>query len=53
MKNLRVVLSVAKVVFDLLIVMLLVLYLKEFRENALTEIDEMKTLDKSISLESK
>ncbi len=39
MKNLRVVLSVAKVALDLLLVVMLVLYLKEYRENALTEID--------------
>lgn len=48
MKNLRVVLNVAKVALDLLMVVLLVLYLKEYRENALTEIDEVKTLDKSM-----
>ncbi len=50
MNKLHSVLSIVKVGLDLLLVVLLVLYLKEYRENALTEIDGAKTLDKSIQL---
>ena len=40
MKNLRIILSVAKVILDLALVVLLVLYLKDYREAALAEIIE-------------
>jgi len=40
MKNLHIVLTVAKVILDLLLVVLLVLYLKEYREDALAEIED-------------
>lgn len=39
MKKLSIVLNVAEVVVDLLLVVLLVLYIKEYRENALAEIE--------------
>ena len=40
MNKLRKVLSIAEAVLNLLIVVLLVLYIKEYREKALTEIAE-------------
>jgi len=40
MKKLHTVWNVMKVALELLLVVLLVVYLKEYRENALSEIDE-------------
>lgn len=38
MKNLSIILSVVKVILDLALVVMLVLYLKDYREAALSEI---------------
>ncbi len=45
MKKLRVLLCVAKLAVELILIVLLTLYIKEYRENALSEIGEGQEAD--------